>query len=616
MPIIAALLAIVLTAPALGVGFQTDDFWHYLALRNAEGLSGLGTAMWTLFSGPQAGSAVTRAAMQVGDLPWWTDPEFRLRFFRPIASATHWFDYHLWPDHSWPMHLQNILWYGVAVLMAGLLYRRLLGPTWLAGLAMLLYAVDDAHGYAVGWIASRNTVMATAFGLTTLWLHDRGQRDRDTLSRWLAPVCFALTLLSGEFGVGVSAYLFAYAVCLNPQPFPRRRRPALSRALSIAPYVVIGVLWYLGYRAIGSGAQGSPLYSDLGADPLATLRLFGQRLPFLLVGQWSLPWSDVVYLVSLEDRRRIWLLLLPGIALLSLLLIPLIRHNAVARFFALGMVVSLLPAVSTMPTDRLLYFAGFGAFGLIVLFLHGVLSGAAAWRPASPLYVWPARLVCVGLIWVHGAVAAVSLPARAYSPRFAQTALQAMDGLPSDASLREQLLILVNPPDIYVPGTLNAYRLARGGVLPDAIRLLAPGVLSIDVERSGSHSLIVRPRRGFYPPPGLPADENDYGGSAPTLWRRAIEQRANLGHLQQMLARLYRGEAAPMHVGQVVELDGMRVEVVAVDSERRALAAEFTFDEPLDSPRHRWIAWRDGEAFDWTPPPVGERQHLVGRATP
>ncbi|MES1204492.1 MAG: hypothetical protein ABUS79_01020 [Pseudomonadota bacterium] len=43
---------------------------------------------------------------------------------------------------------------------------------WIAGLAAFLYAIDDAHGFAVGWLASRCTLMGTFFAIASLIAHE------------------------------------------------------------------------------------------------------------------------------------------------------------------------------------------------------------------------------------------------------------------------------------------------------------------------------------------------------------------------------------------------------------------------------------------------------------
>ncbi len=75
------------------------------------------------------------------------------------------------------MHLHSLLWLGALVVAAALLYRRILGPTWVAGLAALLYAVDDAHAAPAAYIANRNALIATCFGVLCLLCFARSRQE-------------------------------------------------------------------------------------------------------------------------------------------------------------------------------------------------------------------------------------------------------------------------------------------------------------------------------------------------------------------------------------------------------------------------------------------------------
>jgi len=75
------------------------------------------------------------------------------------------------------MHLQSLLWFAGAVVAAAVFYRRLLLPVWVAGLAALLFAIDDAHGMPAVWLANRNASIGVFFGLVALIAHDGWRRD-------------------------------------------------------------------------------------------------------------------------------------------------------------------------------------------------------------------------------------------------------------------------------------------------------------------------------------------------------------------------------------------------------------------------------------------------------
>ena len=154
------------------------------------------------------------------------------------------------------MHAHSLVWLALALFGAALVYRRLLGATWVAGLATLLYAVNDTHGPAVGWIANRNAVIAIALALPVLWLHDRWRRDGWTPGAWLAP----LLLDDGAARGGVFA---------GDRRVPRRVRAArrsrpASRAHPVArplrrrrPRVARGLLAH-GLRDVGLGGVLRP----------------------------------------------------------------------------------------------------------------------------------------------------------------------------------------------------------------------------------------------------------------------------------------------------------------------------------------------------------------------
>ena len=101
--------------------------------------------------------------MDIGILPWWTDPNIKAEFLQLILTQTHILDYWLWPERPELMHVHSLVWFAVLILLVAWFYRRHLGPTWMAGVAVLLFAIEDGHGMPVGWICNRNTLIAACF---------------------------------------------------------------------------------------------------------------------------------------------------------------------------------------------------------------------------------------------------------------------------------------------------------------------------------------------------------------------------------------------------------------------------------------------------------------------
>ncbi len=203
---------------------------------------------------------------------------------------------------AWLMHAQSLLWYALLVLCATRLYRRLFAlpdpdtgdaaqappwPAWAAGLAAVLYAVDDAHGVPAAWLVHRNGVVAATFALLTLACHLRWRCDGWRPGAVLAPLALGAGLLVGEAALGAAAYLFAFALLLDPltrQPWAPRRR-----LLTLWAYAGCVVLWRLVHQRLGGGAFGSGAYLDPVREPLTFAAATAQRTPLLLAGQLGRP---------------------------------------------------------------------------------------------------------------------------------------------------------------------------------------------------------------------------------------------------------------------------------------------------------------------------------------
>jgi len=137
LPLALAVLSMLLAAPALRLGLQSDDYVLWMELSDPPPAPEWARSPWRAFAffGDEA---TVRRAIDSGVVPWWTTLALRLAFFRPLAGLTHWLDFRLWPGQPWLMHLQSLLWCGAAIAVATALYRRLLRPEWMAGLNVAL----------------------------------------------------------------------------------------------------------------------------------------------------------------------------------------------------------------------------------------------------------------------------------------------------------------------------------------------------------------------------------------------------------------------------------------------------------------------------------------------
>ena len=138
--------ALVLAVTSVGPHHALDDYVLGLIARSRGGPLGLVRSPLDLFTFTTGNPASNHRLMDVGlMLPWWTDPELKIAFFRPVSSLTHWLDERLWPSSPVLMHLHSLAWFGVLLVAAAAAYRRLEGGARAVGLAFLLYAFDATH---------------------------------------------------------------------------------------------------------------------------------------------------------------------------------------------------------------------------------------------------------------------------------------------------------------------------------------------------------------------------------------------------------------------------------------------------------------------------------------
>lgn len=563
-PFFLAVMAVVLTASTLGRGWIGDDVIHRSILLSST----LGEAVRSLFTflSPERNLAL----MDAGTAPWWTLPEVRVSFFRPLAVLTHWLDYRLWPEVPVLMHAQSILWYAALCLVAARFYRRFLGHTWVAGLAALLFTVDSAHVNAVASLSSRNVLLTGLFGMLVLVAHDRWRREHWTAGALWGPFLLALALLSAEAGVAVGAYLAAYALFID-------RSPWRQRIASLLPYLAVVVVWRLVYQSLGYGSWGSGFYVDPGQEPLRFARLALERVPLLLLGQWAGADPGLYTALSVRTDVVFWPFALLFLLSLGVVLWPLLRRNRQASFLALGMLLATVPASAIrIPSGRLLIFVGLGALGLMAQFFGGMLD-RAGWLVRFRPWRILAWILCAALLWIHLVVSPVSMTAAVgvQDPFF-----ENMVNLEPLSEAKPEVVVIVNIPSpghvIYIPDA----RRAEGEEAPAHLRVLAPGCFGVEMTRVDTSTLLVRPDHGYLIPPG-----EGIGESADDL------PPAHLAYAYQYGDSFFRGQEFPMALGERVELTGMTVTVTRMTADGRPAEALVRFSRPLEDPTIQWLYW-------------------------
>ncbi|MCP4248476.1 MAG: hypothetical protein GY778_15620, partial [bacterium] len=411
-PALPMALGVGLCLSSLWVGLQADDLQLRAVIQGEypdEGLPGNPWAPYTWLDGQPEHNLVW---MDLGWMPWWTDLQSRAAFMRPLTALTLMIDFYLWPDHPVLIHVHSLIWYGLVIWAAAVLYRRLIGrdhAAWIVGLAAILFAIDDAHGMPAGWLANRNALIAALFGIGALIFHDRWRRDGWGPGLVLAPLALFAGLLGKEEAVATGGYLLAYAVFLE-------RGALKSRVLSLLPYLAVAVVWLILHRGLGHGVSTSEVYVDPAVDPGRFLFRVTQYGPMLLLGQWTPLPADLSVGMSAGAFRVLWIAALLLLAVLTALFAKLLVRSPLARFWCLGMVLATVPVSAVFPGERSLMFVGLGAMGLLALWLGGSGDGAPASKP-EPDRRRATQAARVVLIGIHLVLSSLLLPVTAGAMR-------------------------------------------------------------------------------------------------------------------------------------------------------------------------------------------------------
>ena len=565
-PLITAVLAVLVMLPALGAGWQFDDYFQRATLL------GYGDSRPINIFVQYIDRAHNLRQMDFGSMPWWGSLDLHQAFLRYASTLTMMLDYRLWPNHPALMHLHSLLWLAAAVFAAALLYRELLGATWVAGLAALLYALDSAHVIPAEYLANRNALIACCFGFFSLVTFVRCREHRRQSDLWLSLVLLALALSAGEEGLATAAYLFAYALILE-------RGTLWTKIRSLLPHAAVFGLWAIVYRLGNFGSRGSGFYLDPMHDPLGFAAVSWRHATFLLMGQWTPIPAEMSQIAAPGTPAAMHMLIFGVIvvAILAALIIPLAIRDRMTGFWCVGVLLSMVPIAAVGPENRLLGFVGLGSMGLLAQLTQAAFARVSA-APAARIWKRFAQAAVVVLLPLHLLAAPpLGILRMKYQDAVSARMLRAIASVPSDPAIASQTLVLVNPPEhIYLVTAIPTVKQLEKLPAPRRIRALSAGS-TVEITRVGPQSLRVRFPAGFFP---------------------------------SAFSRFLRSPNDHFSIGQQVELPGFSVVVEALDAQGDPAQVLYKFSVPLEDSSLRWMRWHDGVYVPWSPPAIGQTETL------
>jgi hypothetical protein len=443
---LALCLALLLHAPSLGWGLFADDWGMRLALEHPEHAGTM--RPWNLYDFGDAAS-FTAAYFDEGVPPWWLDPAWKMRFFRPVSSLVLTAEHALFGRNAALHHAAGLCWHALTLWLAWRLFRALGLGGGVALLALGLLALEDGSSTTVGWIANRNAVLEGVCTAAALLAAVRARESGSLARVGLALVCAALAAGCKESGL---AALCGTALVLATGSARGARRGALAAAgLALAYLAGLAACGYSVRSEFYPTPWGDPFAWGRNALGLLTAGLVGTLGPYPVDALVMLPesyaWLVGGAVLVLALLARSW-----GRALRTLELGPCLAA------FAL---LALLPQASAPPSDRLLYVPALGLAPITAAWLargrHA--SGRGASGRGTRVAAW--LVLACALPLSAAALVARGLYMRDVSGALNRAVLEAeLDPAPP---ARRDVLLLSSPSALVSLGPLAAWRFHHPG---------------------------------------------------------------------------------------------------------------------------------------------------------
>jgi hypothetical protein len=542
-------VALGLAARSIAIGFLTDDHGFRAALHARNGHAPAAYDLFRFVPGDLVGNA---RGMRSGRLPWWSAPDLKIHFVRPLTSLAFALDEHMFHDRPLGYHLVSLAWYAALLLVAASWFRRLL-PAPAATCALAVFAWAAAHVEAYAWISARHIVIAATFAAAAL------AAVAARRSRAWAALLLALGLTASEAALAAVPIWAALEVAAWDRSWHAR----LSR---VVPPVSLAMAYLMVYHWLGGGTRASGGYHDPAADPGAFLSVAMTRLPALLGS------SALGIPAELALTVPGWKLACLGVASAGVVALAWHctrprgsgadhRQGGTMAWLALGGVVATLPGIAGFPGGRVLVIPDLAFAALLGLVLHRGLVASRSGRALALLLA----VAHLGLAPVTTAHAMTRLIRRSQETR----AIAAQIERDLSAS-GVAFIVAASDPMVYLyPRTILS------DVAPHAVRCLSTLSAARSghrLTRTGGHTFVLEP----------------------------MERPLLDGSFDQ----LFRSSSRPFAVGDTAEQCGAKVRIAAVN---RGLPTrlEVEMRSALDDEELALLVWQDRQLTRLRVPAIG-----------
>lgn len=403
------LAAIVALAHGRSVsyGLFLDDHAHFAQLREAD---------WSLVG-------LTRACRLdlVGDITqMWFLPEFKLRFFRPLAFGIMKLTYELTNWSPAALHVASIAWHFVASAFLLYFLTRIGISHTIAFLTSALFAVHPGHVATVQWIACQTELIVTVFTLASAICYARfrgwpgfvGESSpRGTRWAWLVG---SIVLFAGALGCRENAIMLPFVLGIGDYAAGRQRRDrgqATASAGGYAGLVGVYVLYaavvvaYLAIRwwALGGAALPPKPYVVTPNDP-GFVRFIFDKAAYYLIGEFLLvPCVPIGGMPFFQQRPLIFYSLTCVAAVMLVFVFARYRERLSGWLAPVWLLAFAGPLLPTFASPHHLYLPGIGWAIAIALLIQSI----AEWSMVALKIEYPTLRARVALGVIVGVLGTV-----------------------------------------------------------------------------------------------------------------------------------------------------------------------------------------------------------------
>lgn len=561
------LLAFLLYLPGLFGPYMLDDYiFQFIVLHSDGGFPKTAGAIFGCYSFTNGQADNIRQAVNMGALPWWASPGFKIAFWRPLAELSMWVDFTFWPKALYMSRLHSFAWFVLALWQLRLVLKRLIpARSVVQGLILVLVAIDSANTLPVYWLSNRYAIMVLAFSLASFNYFLRWRKYPKARHFYYSMGLLVLSFLTGEATVSILPFFVAYLLLLD------KKSPA-NRLKAFLPFLLLFFLWRITYVHLGYGQENTLVY----IDPFVHTGLFFTTLPVKLLGAITSLFANPLF----SDNHFYYNILLPSRFIFVITIVPAIAgllwhylpKNRTVLFLALSMLGAVVPSMMSVPHVRLLGLASIAANGLIVLFVFDYFYKkkykTSRWKK------WPAFMLIAFFAFNHVAMSAHRIPEliSTWNER-SRTELDELSwSVPIDNGTRN--LIAINIPHNYF--IFPFHRTCKGLAWADHTLVLSIGPNRLSVSKSGPYSL------DFAAPNGLIRD--GYG--------------------------VFRLEEEAFAVGDSVELGWCRIDILQTNAQRNPTHIRLKLLYQPESGMYDFAAHTDCGYVRFDPPGQGDTLHF------